>query len=192
MISGFTSTILASGFFPPVTSTTASRRLFPICGAANPTPCAAYIEANISSASCSSSASNSLTGAPGFSRMGSPYLTIGQILGAGDVTWDVSAAPPLAGSELVNLSGIVVKIPPHLRERVSPKFLQKSIRQHKCDHGFPGDCPGRHHAPIRPLVRRLHRLLRHHVCRVQRLPQRRNRFQVPANHHVFTVRDPAF
>jgi len=66
LISGLASTIFASGFFPPVTSTTARRRFRPICGAASPTPWAAYMEANISSESCSSSASNFFMGVVGF------------------------------------------------------------------------------------------------------------------------------
>src|SRR6202041_4055950 len=81
--------------------------------------------------------------------------------------------------ELFNLSGITFEIPPHLGERVSSKFLQKSIRQDKRYHRLSRDPRRRHHAPIRPFIRRLNRLLRHHVRRTQRLSPRRDTLQKP-------------
>jgi len=59
------------GIFPAVTSHR-NPQLNPICGRAVPALCA-YIDANISSAS-SSNRIEFLTGAPGFSRIASPYL----------------------------------------------------------------------------------------------------------------------
>src|SRR5262249_49319537 len=77
-------------------------------------------------------------------------------------------------------------------KRVSTKFLQKSIGQHKRDHRFAGNSRRRNHTPIRPLIRCLHRLLSYHVRRSKRATQRRNRLQVPAHNHIFPVRDSAF
>src|SRR5208282_5062775 len=195
MISGFTITIFASGFLPVVTSTTAKRRLFPICGAARPTPCDAYMVANISSASCASCSSNFLTTGVGFSSTGSPYLTILWIVRTGACAICGSAArtsPAVTiSSELVDLLGIAVEIPPHLGERISSKFLQKSIREHKCHHCFSGNTPGRHHAPVGTLVSCLHRLLGHHVHGAQRLAQRRNGLQESANDHILPIGDAA-
>src|SRR5271163_668022 len=132
MISGLIKTILASGFFPAVTSTTAMRIFLPICGAARPTPCAAYMLANMSSASSASSASNLVMGLVDFSRMGSPYFTILWILrsGSGGGTSLEEADAPVAGAvvacsaggsltvvadlELGDLLGIVVEVAAHL------------------------------------------------------------------------------
>src|SRR5580704_2880990 len=192
MISGFASTIFASGFFPVVTSTTATRRVKPICGAAKPTPCAAYMEANMSSVSCSNSASNFFTVTVGFSRMGSPYLTILYILRAAAVASMDAGACVGATSELVDLSDIIVEIPPHLRKGISSKFLQKSIRQHKCDHRFSGHCPRGDDAPVRALVSCRNGFFGHHVSRMKCLAQRRNGFQVAAYDDIFPVGDAAF
>src|SRR5271157_587120 len=176
MISGFTITIFASGFLPVVTSTTAKRRLFPICGAARPTPCAAYIVANMSSAICASCSSNFLTTGVGFSSTGSPYLTILWIVRTGACASCGSAArtsPAVTiSSEFADLLGIAVEIPPHFGERISSKFLQKSVRQHKSYHGLSSNTPGRHHAPVGTLVGRLYRLLGRHVHGAQWLAQR--------------------
>ena len=49
----------------------------PICGAARPTPCAAYMDSNMSATSACSSSSNFSTGFVGVSSTGSPYFTIG-------------------------------------------------------------------------------------------------------------------
>src|SRR5579871_482757 len=188
MISGFASTIFASGFFPLVTSTTVNRMLFPICGAASPTPCAAYIVANMSSTSSSSSPSNLVICLDGFSRTGSPYFTMSYILRVG-------AAAPGAGaaaSELGNLLGISLEVTLCLAERVSPKFLQKSVGQHKRDHRFACHSRCRNDAPVRSLIGRRNGLFRDHIRRLQRTTQRRNRLQVPAHDHILAVRYAAF
>jgi len=48
-------------------------------------------------------------------------------------------------SELVDLLGIVIEIPPHLSERVSSKFLQKSIRQQSATIASPATAAGTTH-----------------------------------------------
>ena len=55
---------------------TNSLRETPICGAASPTPRAAYIVSNMSETSRFSLSSNSVTGSPGVSSTRSPYFTI--------------------------------------------------------------------------------------------------------------------
>src|ERR1700738_2923196 len=147
------------------------------------------MDANISSASCSSSASKFFTGGVGFSRTGSPYLTIGWILRAAE---SVSGAGACVASELVDLSGIVIEIPPHLGEGVSSKFLQKSIGEHKSNHRFAGNPRSGHDTPIGALVRGLHGLLGDHVCGAKGAAQRGDGFQVAAHDHVFAVGDAAF
>src|SRR6266849_1307559 len=162
MISGFTSTIFASGFLPKLTSITVMRMLLPICGAASPTPCAAYMLANISSASFSSSASNFVIVAAGFSSTGSRCFSIGYVLRAG-ASPTASGAAAVTASELVDLLAIAFEIAPHLSQRVSTKFLQKSIGQHKGYHGLARHPARRHHAPVGTLISGAHRLLGHHV-----------------------------
>ena len=71
------STSLASGSSLKVMSITASRLEMPICGAARPTPCAAYMDSNMSSASFFSSPSKTVTGSAGLSSTGLPNFTIG-------------------------------------------------------------------------------------------------------------------
>src|SRR3954470_20070079 len=77
MISGFTSTSFAPASSLKLVSITAMRLPMPTCGAAKPTPCAAYIDSNISSASFSSSLSNVVTVAAGVSSTVFPNLTMG-------------------------------------------------------------------------------------------------------------------
>ena len=61
MISGLISTSFCPASSPVVVSITAIRLPMPICGAASPTPLAAYIDSNMSSTSlCSSGVSNSV------------------------------------------------------------------------------------------------------------------------------------
>src|SRR5260370_39331198 len=82
--------------------------------------------------------------------------------------WGVSVAVVAVALEFVDLPGIVLEIPPHLREGVSSEFLQKSVRQYKCDHGFTSDGAGGDHAPIAALIGGLHGLLGNHVGRLKR------------------------
>ena len=77
MISGLASTIFASGVLPFDTSITVIRCPNPICGAARPTPEAAYIDSNMSSTSFCKSSSNFSTRLVGVSKTGSPNFTIG-------------------------------------------------------------------------------------------------------------------
>src|ERR1700730_3379825 len=83
MISGFASTSLASGFFPTLTSITASFFESPICGAARPTPWATYMDSNMSSHSLASSSSNLTMGFAGDSNTAFPYFVIGKVISAG-------------------------------------------------------------------------------------------------------------
>src|SRR5216683_6731875 len=202
MISGFTSTILASGFFPLVTSTTVRRMLFPICGAARPMPCAAYMVANMSSASSASSASNLEMALDGFSRMGSPYFKMVKILRAGPLGGGaalVSAAAVFASfnlglgaSEVVDLSGIALEVAAKLLQGVPPKFLQKSIGEDKCNHGLGCDGSRGHHAPVGALVSSLNRLLGDHVGGSKGAAQGGDGFEITTDDDIFAVADAAF
>jgi len=72
------STSFSSGFSPLEQSMTAIFFEMPICGAASPTPLAAYIDSNMSSTSlCSSGVSNAVILSASRSSTGSPNFTIG-------------------------------------------------------------------------------------------------------------------
>jgi len=82
-ISGLISTSLSSGLSPAEQSMTVSRCERPTCGAAKPTPLASYMVSNMSLInSRNSGVSKSVTRAASDSRTGSPYLTIGRIIGS--------------------------------------------------------------------------------------------------------------
>ncbi len=77
-IFGLISTSLSAGFSALEMSITVILREKPICGAASPTPLAAYIDSNMSSRNWSSSGvPNSVTSSASRSSTGSPYFTIG-------------------------------------------------------------------------------------------------------------------
>src|SRR4029077_6834105 len=104
----------------------------------------------------------------------------------------VGGVAACVASELVDLSGIVIEIPPHFGERVSSKFLQKSIGEHKGNHGLAGDPGGGDDAPVGALVGGLHRFLGDHVGSAQGAAQRGDGLEVAAHDYVFTVGDAAF
>src|SRR5271154_3127848 len=187
MISGFAQTIFASAFFPLLTSITATRLLMPICGAASPTPFAAYMDSNMSSTSACSSTSNLSTGLPGVSSTGSPYFTMGWIIAPFP-----ASRPETTPLEIIELPLISVEIPAGLFQRVPAELFHERARQRERHHGLAGQTAGRNHADVRPLVGRLYFFLGVHVRSQQRPPQRRNRLQVSAHHHVLTIRDAAF
>src|SRR5271155_426977 len=186
MISGFAQTIFASAFFPCLPSIPPPRRRRPICGAASPTPFAAYMDSNMSSTSACSSASNLSTCLPGVSSTGSPYFTMGWIIAPFS-----ASLPETAPLEIVELPLISVEIPSGLFQRVSAEFFHERARQRERHHGLAGQTAGRNHADVRALVGRFYFFLGVHVRGQQRPPQRRNRFQVSAHHHVLTIRDAA-
>src|ERR1700756_5053183 len=143
MISGLTSTSLALGSSLKVTSMTVIRLLIPICGAARPTPCAAYMDSNMSSISVLSASSNSVTVAAGVSRTGSPYRTMGYTI---------------YSSEPLQLLLIAFKIAQRLGHGITTELIQRAARQGERDHGFRSHACRRHHTDIRALIRSLHRL----------------------------------
>src|SRR6266436_4346596 len=95
-------------------------------------------------------------------------------------------------SELVDLSGIVIEIPPHLGERVSSKFLQKSIGEHKGYHRFASDACRGDDTPVRALVGGLHGLLGNHIGGAEGATKRGDGLEVAADDYVFAVGDAAF
>src|SRR5579859_4832912 len=104
----------------------------------------------------------------------------------------VSGAAAGMDSELVDLSGIVIEIAAHLGERVASKFLQKSIGEHKSNHGFANDAGGGDDAPVGALVGGLHGGLGDHVSGAQGAPQGGDGLEVAAHDDVFTIGDAAF
>src|SRR5438477_240808 len=95
-------------------------------------------------------------------------------------------------SEVVDLSGISVKITAHLHQGVTSKFLQKSIGEDKSNHGLGGNSSGGDHTPIGTFIGGLYRFLSDHVGGFQRAAESGDRFQVAANNHVFAIGDAAF
>src|ERR1700723_1330323 len=161
MISGFAQTILASTFLPLLTSITVTRLLIPICGAASPTPFAAYMDSNMSATSVWNSASNLSTSFAGVSSTGSPYLTMGCII-----------APSLVQIlETIQLPLISVEIPASLFDRVSAELFQKRTRQHQSHHGLASHAARRHDADVGAFVGRLNCFLGVHVGGEQGPPQ---------------------
>src|SRR5580658_8273207 len=138
MISGLISTIFWAGSSATERSITAMRCATPICGAARPTPLAAYMDSNMSSTSLfSSGVSNSVTAAVCFSSTGSPNRTIEYVIR------NLSPA-----SEVFYLLLVAFKIPARLLQRVAAKLLQECLRQNDGDHRFADHTGGGHNATV--------------------------------------------
>ena len=116
----------------------------PICGAASPTPCAAYIDSNMSSTSFFSSR---VELGHRFGRVSSTGFRISRS--------DRSFSESIRSSQLF---AVALKVAHGFDHRVAAKFLQRASGQRQCHHGFGGHAGRRHHANIGALVSRLHRL----------------------------------
>src|SRR5712692_1966029 len=108
------------------------------------------------------------------------------------MVWADGASAACVASELVDLSSIVIEIPPHLGERISSKFLQKSIGEHKSNHRFADNSGRGDDAPVGALVSGLHRLFGDHIGGAEGAAERGDRLEVTADNDVFAVGDAAF
>ena len=136
----------------------------PICGAARPIPCAAYMLAHISSTSCASSGPKSVTGAPFFESTGSGYFTTWWIFVPSASTVAAVAFSSSVFVSLIskspNLFAVSLEVAFQLIQAVAAEFFQHQPRDGKRDHGLAGDARCRHDADVRPLVRCLGGLAR--------------------------------
>src|SRR5712692_1566620 len=93
------------------------------------------------------------------------------------------------GSIVLQLFQIALKVSFRFFHRVAAEFLERTAGQRERDHRLAGNTGGRHHAYIRAFVRRLHRLARREIYRLQWTPQRRNRLQIAAYPDLLPVGD---
>ncbi len=95
-------------------------------------------------------------------------------------------------SEVVDLSGIALEVAAHLDQGVTTKFLQKSIGEDKCHHGFRGDGTGGNDAPVGTLISGLDGFLSDHIGGAQGAAECGDWLQVAAHDDVFAIGDAAF
>src|SRR5260221_1674687 len=143
--SGFTRVMSCPLVAPTETSITITRRGTPICGAARPTPGAAYIVATMSSTRDRIPASISPTGRAGACSAGWPYFTMSRIaMPLGRVRGDRPllglARVPLQQGALAGAGGR--EVVEELGKGVAAEFLQHGVGQDERDHGFADDAGG--------------------------------------------------
>src|SRR6478736_2711624 len=193
---GLMTTRRSSARRPSETSTTKMRSGTPTCGAARPTPGAAYIVRIMSSTSWRISGVTSETGAAGRCTVASPYLTIGRI-----IRLEVGGRSGLRGLGVRRLGtdepradrrGRRVDGVRDVGDVVGAELLEEGIGQHETHHRLADDGSGRHGADVAAFNGRGRFLERDEIDRPQRLHQGGNRLHVGRDAQFFTVGDAAF
>src|SRR2546428_12763281 len=121
--SGLTNTSSDEGSRPTETSTTKMRSGMPICGAASPTPGAAYIVSIMSSISRSISGVSASTGCAGACSAWSPYLRMGLSIQA-SALHEAGRRPIAERSKVLH----------ELLDGIAAELLDRGVGEHESHH----------------------------------------------------------